>query len=290
MLFRSNAFCRLFLLPLLLEAWTGLPFQPLLRARLDGIELGEAERLLPWRKRWLSLGGLLHVSLHARAERAGARGGDPALSPTLSRTKYRALLTELQVLIAGLQSRRAATVWQHYDGDNSYTADMQAAKQAFVARHIQREGIASLWDIGGNSGDFSLAALQAGARHCVLIDGDLDSLERAWLRAKGGATGLLPLVMDVTDPSPMRGWRQQERRGLQERAEADSVLALALIHHLVIGRNVPIGAFVDDFGADFDEHGEALEAGESDRVKSKEEREAPARTASTEDAEAATPA
>jgi F-type H+-transporting ATPase subunit alpha len=49
--------------------------------------------------------------------------------------------------------------------------------------------------------------------------------------------------------------------------------------------------FVDDFGADFDESGDPIEAGESDRVKSKEEREAPARTADdSEDAKEATPA
>jgi F-type H+-transporting ATPase subunit alpha len=55
-----------------------------------------------------------------------------------------------------------------------------------------------------------------------------------------------------------------------------------------------IADFVDDFGPDFDEHGDALEAGESDRVKSKEERQAPARTAEdgsgSGDAKEATPA
>jgi F-type H+-transporting ATPase subunit alpha len=58
-----------------------------------------------------------------------------------------------------------------------------------------------------------------------------------------------------------------------------------------------IADFVDDFGPDFDENGDPLEEGESDRVHSKEEREAPARTPgsetgseSTENEEAATPA
>ena len=40
-----------------------------------------------------------------------------------------------------------------------------------------------------------------------------------------------------------------------------------------------IAEFVDDFGADFDEHGDPVEEGESDRIQSDEEREAPARTA-----------
>jgi F-type H+-transporting ATPase subunit alpha len=43
--------------------------------------------------------------------------------------------------------------------------------------------------------------------------------------------------------------------------------------------------FVDDFGPDFDEHGDPLEAGESDRVKSEQERSKPSRTAEVEGAE-----
>jgi F-type H+-transporting ATPase subunit alpha len=39
-----------------------------------------------------------------------------------------------------------------------------------------------------------------------------------------------------------------------------------------------IAEMVDDFGPDFDEEGEPLEEGESDRIKSEEEREAPGRT------------
>jgi hypothetical protein len=41
------------------------------------------------------------------------------------------------------------------------------------------------------------------------------------------------------------GWRQHERRGLKERARCDAVLALAFIHHLVIGRNIPLEEVID---------------------------------------------
>ena len=42
---------------------------------------------------------------------------------------------------------------------------------------------------------------------------------------------------------------------------------------------------IDDFGPDFDEEGNPLEEGESDRVKSKEEREKPARASEDGDEE-----
>ena len=44
-----------------------------------------------------------------------------------------------------------------------------------------------------------------------------------------------------------------------------------------------IGEAVDDFGPDFDEEGQPLEEGESDRVKSEEERSKPGRTESSDD-------
>jgi hypothetical protein len=46
-----------------------------------------------------------------------------------------------------------------------------------------------------------------------------------------------------------------------------------------------IAEMVDDFGPDFDEEGQPLEEGESDRVKSEEEHEEPGRTDEEKEAE-----
>jgi hypothetical protein len=46
--------------------------------------------------------------------------------------------------------------------------------------------------------------------------------------------------MDLADPSASTGWAGQERMSLAERGPADLVLALALVHHLAIGHNVPL--------------------------------------------------
>jgi F-type H+-transporting ATPase subunit alpha len=47
-----------------------------------------------------------------------------------------------------------------------------------------------------------------------------------------------------------------------------------------------IGEMIDDFGPDFDEEGQPLEEGESDRIKAEEEHERPARTAEEAEEEA----
>ena len=234
-----NQFCRLFLLPLLLEAWSGVPFQPLLRGSLDGMRLADAVRMLPARKRWLTINGLMHVTLHASQElsHSRARTGKVAARPTMPKSRYRALLTELRVWINALTSRRPKTFWDDYAVDNSYARDDRLQKEEFVADFVSR-GASTVWDLGGNSGDYSLVALRAGARHAVVFDSDLDALEIAFQR-QHDHPGLQPVVMDCGDPSPALGWQQRERGGLAERVHADAVLALALTHHLAIGRNIP---------------------------------------------------
>jgi hypothetical protein len=51
--------------------------------------------------------------------------------------------------------------------------------------------------------------------------------------------------MDLANPSPGNGWRGVERSAFTDRARADAVLALALVHHLAIGRNVPLAEVLD---------------------------------------------
>lgn len=102
----------------------------------------------------------------------------------------------------------------------------------------------SYLDIGCNTGDYALAALQAGAKYVVGFDSDQRALELAFARASGQQLNFQPLYLDLANPTPSQGWAQRERYGLQERAAADGILALALIHHLCIARNVPLARFV----------------------------------------------
>jgi len=75
----------------------------------------------------------------------------------------------------------------------------------------------------------------------IAFDQDASSVEHHWrtLGAEARAS-VLPLVMDLANPSPSLGWALEERRSLVERGPADVLLALALVHHLAIGNNVPL--------------------------------------------------
>ncbi|MDB5164264.1 MAG: hypothetical protein JWS12_882, partial [Candidatus Saccharibacteria bacterium] len=98
-----------------------------------------------------------------------------------------------------------------------------------------------VWDIGANNGEFSEVAAELGY-YTVAFDIDEVAVARNFMakRIPDVARQLLPLVQDLTNPSPALGWAHHERQSLMERGPADVVLALALIHHLAIGNNVPL--------------------------------------------------
>ncbi len=66
-----------------------------------------------------------------------------------------------------------------------------------------------------------------------------------------GEENLLPLILDLTNPSPGLGWANEERMSLAERGPVEMIMALALIHHLAIGNNLPydkIASFFNKVG------------------------------------------
>jgi hypothetical protein len=75
----------------------------------------------------------------------------------------------------------------------------------------------------------------------IAFDIDPAAVERNYRRVKAeNETGIQPLLLDLTNPSPALGWAHRERLSLEERGRADVLLALAVVHHLAIGHNLPL--------------------------------------------------
>lgn len=248
-------FCEQFLAPLALVARRDARLAELLRLGPEGIPLDLASRLLPWRTR-LNFGLLSHLHLHARAQvrhagdaADGGGGEDTARRTRLTRARLEGLLRNLRATVAGLDWRPAGTEWADYAEHTSYGERAAADKDRLVDAFVREVPGPHVWDLGANTGRFSRIAAEAGKR-VVALDIDPAAAERHFraLRAEG-RTDILPLVADIANPSPALGWAGRERRSLLERADADAVMALALVHHLAIGRNVPLpmilGLFAD---------------------------------------------
>jgi hypothetical protein len=251
-------FCELFLNPLYLQAVAGIPFQPWLRGSLNGISPTEAARAIGGRKR-LRRDLLTHVRIHARAEAhyADADAGrdirgemkEAGFGPKI----VDAQLASLQRAVERLEWKAAASTWSSYSDRGHYTDRDLDAKADFVARATGSLEAPMVLDLGANDGRFSRVAVEAGASLAVAVDGDhlvVDHLYRQ-LRAEGEAR-ILPLVLDLADPSPALGWRSRERPSFVDRVRPDLVLCLAVIHHLALSNTVPfdeIVALLHDFGA-----------------------------------------
>lgn len=241
-------FCMLFLYPLLLQAYADVPFQARLRGSLDGITPEECSNLLSGRRRYRK-GVLTHVSLHSKLERRYAGSGGEVKkelkSAGFSKELIQANVKRLQKLIAGLEWNPPGSTWSGYELTTTYTGEDAERKAAFVAAAVASERPRRVWDLGCNEGRHARIAAET-AETVVALDADALVLERLYraLKQEQGRN-ILPLVGNLVDPSPSLGWRGLERRTLDARGTPDLALALALIHHVVIGGNVPVAEFLD---------------------------------------------
>jgi hypothetical protein len=244
-------FCQTMLYPLMLQAHLGLEFQPWLRGQVDGVTPAQMRRLLGGRKRFAA-GVFKHVHLHGAMQSRSAGHStrqvrDELRAAGFSTELMLATIRAIEKLVRGLEWRPPASHWAEYRDTCTYTAAESERKAAFVASALTEAGdLGTVLDLGANDGVYSRIAARH-ARYVVAVEADsavTDSLYRA-LR-DGGERRILPLVVDLADPSPGLGWRGRERAPfLQRAASADAVLALALVHHLAIGRNVPLAELVE---------------------------------------------
>jgi len=241
-------FCRQCLYPLLIQAYKDAPFQPWLRGSLEGISAEACSALMSARD-LLRPGVLTHVYLQAQAE-ARTATATRNLKDELRRAGFnpdliKANAKRLRRLVEGLTWRRQQSVWSEYADQNTYEPQEAEQKIAFVSDVTTARERRLVWDLGSNTGRFARLAAKH-ARYVVAVDADELSVERMYRGLKSDrVTNVLPLIGNIADPSPGLGWRGRERLPLTERGRPDLVFCLALIHHVVLGANVPLEEFVD---------------------------------------------
>lgn len=242
-------FCRHFLAPLALMAYRDPQLGLLARHDQQGVPLDLAARLLP-KRTWLRPGLLLHVHLHASSQRRGDSGLLRAMGGgrKMSRQGLRGLIDGLRSVVEAQSWEPEGTQWSDYEETkHHYSASATEAKERLVLDYLRRAQPQVVWDLGANVGHFSRVAASV-AEFTLALDSDPAAVERNYLRLQLEDTpGILPLVADLANPTPGLGWRNRERDALLERGPADAALALALVHHLAIGNNLPLDSLADFF-------------------------------------------
>ncbi|MEW5941758.1 MAG: SAM-dependent methyltransferase, partial [Chloroflexota bacterium] len=245
-------FCQHFLAPLALMSKRDVRLGQLLRVHIDGIPLDLASRLLPFASR-LNFGLLTHIHAHAAAqerfkESTIQRFNDSA-NRQMSKSAFVGLIESLEGTVKKLEWKPAGTEWGNYYEITNYTDSAFERKKRIISDWLEQVKPASVWDLGANNGEFSRLASARGIP-TVAWDIDPSAVEQDYQKIKSEKEqNLLPLILDLTNPSPALGWANEERESFCQRGPADMVFALALIHHLAIANNVPLPRLADFFAS-----------------------------------------
>lgn len=234
-------FCQHFLAPLALAAMVDIRLMQLLRVYIDGVPLDLASELLPAKTK-LGLSGLaLHIHIHAKVQKQYSdKQASQAAAVKLSKAALLNMIDGLEKTILPLKWEPRGTEWGGYYDSTNYSEDALNTKGELVAKFAEIAQPRSAWDLGANNGLFSRVLSQRGVE-TVASDIDPAAVEQNYLALKNNPEpALLPLVIDLTNPSPALGWAHRERDSMLGRGPVDLVMALALLHHLAISNNVPL--------------------------------------------------
>ncbi|MBE0671293.1 MAG: SAM-dependent methyltransferase [Anaerolineales bacterium] len=241
-------FCQHFLAPLALMSYRDVRLSQLLRVYIDGVPLDLASELLPFKTK-MNFGLLTHVHIHAGTQKRYSDKAVELRKGVMSLQAMIGLIESLESTVKKLTWTPADTEWGAYYDATNYSDSAFDHKKHLVREWAAEKKPKLVWDLGGNTGVFSREAALSGA-FTVSFDIDPAAVEQNYqVVKKNKEQNLLPLVLDLTNPSPAIGWDHAERDSFGQRGPADMALALAVIHHLAISNNVPLPQLARFFAA-----------------------------------------
>jgi SAM-dependent methyltransferase len=243
-------FCRMHLFPLLLKHYLNLSIRGYFLDNINGLPVEDVYRMFG---RWSALKPSLFmdVFLQYYFQRAATDNMSP-LKQKLAQGESSAdaqliNLKRLARKIGKLASAcKTASRWSDYINTHTYSPEAEEAKVRYIKEFLRRHAPGTVLDIGCNTGRYSLLACQSGAQ-VVAIDSDHDSVDLLYQHARNEQAAVLPLWVDIANPTPAVGFRNRERKSFMERVKGEAVFALALIHHLLITSRIPLNAICELF-------------------------------------------
>lgn len=251
--FAYRQFCQHFLAPLALMTHIDPSLNRLFIIHIDGIPLQLAAKMLPFKCRF-NLGLYLHIILHARSQKKYDKLTENVnfSERKFSLSALKSLLEGLRITVENLRWNPIGTEWADYTDEGVHPNEYTKFKTKTISEFLEISRPKIIWDLGANNGIFSRIAAHMGS--CVIsMDVDPACVEKNYtLVQNNNDTKLLPLLMDVLNPSPSIGWDSTERISLLNRQRPDLIMALAIIHHLAISANIPIELIADFFAQSTD--------------------------------------
>ena len=244
----ESQFLRNFIYPLLMSNLFQIPMSDIFLNHWDGVTPEHIYRMLSVPKK-LNPFILRTISLPMWAEKIARRKTNLHQIKMAKNAQLAAFI--LEQLYARLRKKLARlkpadlseSFWAGYMTNHlSYNADDFEKKEKIAETIIKDYKPNMVLDIGCNVGKFSCIAARAGAA-VVAIDTDERSIGRLWSLANRDRLNILPLVVDLINPTPALGWRNKENESFLSRANRkfDFTIMLAVVHHLMIDGGIEIG-------------------------------------------------
>ena len=239
-------FCQHFLAPLALMSHTDIRLNQLLRVYGDGIPLDLTSKLLGKGTRF-SFSLLSHIHMHAKSQKHYEDKPVTAKQKKLRKNSFVGLIESLNSGIKKLNWKPEGTEWAEYYSETNYSDVSFTEKKKIIGDTLDKIKPTIVWDLGANTGIFSRISSEKGI-DTISSDIDPAAVEKNFLNViSKNENNILPLILDLTNPSPGLGWDNKERNSFLERGPVDLVFALALIHHLAISNNLPFYKIVQFF-------------------------------------------
>ena len=234
-------FCQHFLAPLALMSYKDVRLSQLMKNNIDGIPLDLASQLLP---KIINPSLFVHIHMNSIFQNKYKKSQKNGINlQTMSKEKHLALIENLLKIITTLKNPHKSTEWENYYEFTNYDNTSFETKEKIINDLMENfSKVKMLWDIGANNGHFTRIAASGNNRKIFAVAFDIDSqaVEKNYNKQKKDQeTNILPLILDLLNPSPGIGWHNKERTEIEKRGKPDVVLALALIHHLCISQNIP---------------------------------------------------
>ncbi len=235
-------FCQHFLFPLYLEFYLKADLQKIMTTYMDGIPVEIISKMLPIKSN-LSLGVWLHVYTQNTFRHSSQTSAEQI---RFNKKKLLNLISHLESIIKKFVVKKSTT-WGNYYEETILGKEYLANKETLFLDFCKDLPVRSALDLGANEGYF---AKILAAKNITVVATDTDSRTIGNLYKfvnKNSIPNILPLILDVTNPSPALGFNNKERSAFHDRIKTELVVALALIHHLVIGKNISLEIIAEYF-------------------------------------------
>lgn len=250
--FAYNQFLQMFIYPLMLKVFSDVSQKETLLANLEGIPFDRTYRMLGLKPKLkisffphLILPKLLSVG-NRKSKRRDAEAALKLKNVKNNQAVQLFVIDRLLKLSDKLGRSMKESAWSDYTQTKSYSSEGDQFKADFISDFFQKESVSSVIDLGANTGEYSFIAEKSGSP-VVAIDLDHQCVERLYLKARSENLNILPLWVDIANPSPAIGWNNSERPSFLRRFKADCLMTLALIHHLLVSNRQPLDRIVNLF-------------------------------------------